>query len=173
MIMRRLFQLSLCVIAVTLSGCAGYHVGPVNGERAGARSVQVNPFSNETLEPHLTDAVTTELRRYLQQDGTYRLATHDDGDILLSGVITAYTRQELILNPRDTLTIRDYRITITATVTARSRATGEVLFTQPVKGHTMARVGTDLTGAERQALPLLAADLAKNVKSLLAEGKWW
>jgi hypothetical protein len=171
--MRRFLPFCLGLAAMVLGGCVGYQVGPVNGETAGAKSVQVVPFRNATLEPHLTDAVTTELRRYLQQDGTYRLATHDDGDIILTGEITAYTRQELILNPRDTLTIRDYRITLIATVTARSRATGEVLFTQPVKGHTMARVGSDQTGAERQALPLLAADLAKNIKSLLAEGKWW
>jgi len=36
----------------------------------------------------------------------------------------------------------------------------------------MIRVGDDLTSTERQALPLLAADLAKNVTTLLVEGTW-
>jgi hypothetical protein len=41
-----------------------------------------------------------------------------------------------------------------------------------VTGTTLIRVTTDLTSTERQALPLLAADLAKNVTALLAEGAW-
>jgi hypothetical protein len=33
-------------------------------------------------------------------------------------------------------------------------------------------VGTDLADAERQSLPLLAEDLARNVTVLLTEGTW-
>lgn len=176
----------VCLITVTLSGCAGYRVGPVNGETAGDKSVQVIPFTNRTLEPNLTDSITTEVRRYVQQDGTYRLATHNDGDIILSGVITAYNRQELTLSA-DALSYNDYRITITATVTARSRATGKVLFTQSVSGSTITQASsntsgngndlnesdTNLPSAERQSLPVVSANLAKNVVRVLTEGKWW
>jgi hypothetical protein len=45
------------------SGCAGYHLGPTNGLRSGERSVQVNPFVNQTLEPRLGDAITSSLRK--------------------------------------------------------------------------------------------------------------
>jgi hypothetical protein len=34
------------------------------------------------------------------------------------------------------------------------------------------RTGADLVSDERQALPLLAADLAKNIISQLADGSW-
>ena len=57
-------------------------------------------------------------------------------------------------------------------MTARERSTGKVILNQPVTGYTLIRVTTDLTSTERQALPLLAADLAKNVTALLAEGGW-
>ena len=170
--MRSLLQLFACCLVVVLTGCAGYHLGPVGGVASGERSVQITPFSNQTLEPRLTDAVTTELRRRFQQDGTYRLATHDDGDIILTGVITKYNRTEVSLNPSDLLTVRDYRVYLTAQVTARSRSSGKVLLEQPVTGHTEVRVGVDLASAERQALPLLAADLAKKVVEQLAEGSW-
>src|SRR5258707_744808 len=80
------------VAVLTLAGCAGYRLGPVNGEAAGEKSVQITPFSNKTLEPRLGDAVTSEMRKELQRDGTYKLATHNDGDIIVSGVITHYTR---------------------------------------------------------------------------------
>ena len=155
-----------------LAGCAGYRLGPTNGLSAGAKSVQVRAFLNQTLEPRLTDTVTQQVRKTLQRDGTFRLATRQDGDTLLSGVLTRYQRFELSLSPEDVLTVRDYRLLLTAQVTATDRATGKVLLNQPVNGVTLIRVGSDLTSAERQALPLLASDLARNVTALLADGSW-
>lgn len=155
-----------------LSGCAGYRLGPSNGLPAGAKSVQVRPFLNLTLEPRLTDAVTAQLRRELQRDGTFRLASHEDGDIVVSGSITRYHRQEMSLSPADTLTVLDYRLDLTAQVTARDRSSGKLLLDQVVTGHTLIRVGSDITSTERQALPLLAGDLARNVAALLADGTW-
>ena len=159
-------------IALALSGCAGYKLGPTNSTSAGEKSVQIIPFANQTLEPRLGDALTGALRKELQRDGTYRLATRDAGDIVVNGVITRYLRQEQTLVPEDVVTVRDYRIALTAQVTARDRVTGKVLLDQPVTGYTLLRVGSDLTSAERQALPLLATDFARQVTALLADGSW-
>jgi len=159
-------------VALGGSGCAGYKLGPVNGLAAREKSVQVNPFDNQTLEPRLTDAVTSQLRKQLQRDGTYQLASHNDGDIVVSGSVTRYVRQEVSFSSSDILTVRDYRLELSAQVTARDRSTGKVILDQVVTGTTLIRVTTDLTSTERQALPLLAADLAKNVTALLAEGAW-
>lgn len=164
----------LALVAVmSVAGCAGYRLGPTNGAGAGEKSVQVNPFVNETMEPRLTDAVTLQLRKELQRDGTYQLTSHQDGDVVLSGVLTRFERQELSFVPNDVLTVRDYRLRLTARVTARERSSGTVLIKEkPVTGTTLIRVGTDLTSAERQALPLLAEDLARNVTALLVDGGW-
>ena len=112
------------------------------------------------------------MRKQLQRDGTYRLASHGDADIEVTGAVTHYIRHELSYERGDVLTVRDYRLSMTAQVTARERASGKVIFDKPVSGYTVIRVGTDLPSVERQALPLLAEDLAKNVVSLLAEGIW-
>jgi hypothetical protein len=160
------------LVALSGSGCAGYKLGPVNGLTARERSVQVNPFANQTLEPRLGDAVTTQLRQELQRDGTFQLASHNDGDIVLSGAVNRYYRVQVSFSSSDVLTVLDYRLEIRAQVTARDRSTGKVILDQPVAGHTLIRVTNDLTSAERQAMPLLAADLAKNVTALLAEGPW-
>ena len=40
------------------------------------------------------------------------------------------------------------------------------------RGYTLVRIGSDLTSTERQALPLLAGELAKRVTALLADGNW-
>ena len=170
--MRHRGWLIISLLALGASGCAGYRLGPVNGQAARAKSVQVDPFANQTLQPRLTDAVTSQLRKQLQRDGTYQLTSRKDGDIVVSGSITRYIRQEVSLSSSDVLTVRDYRLELIAQVTARERSTGKVIFEQPVKGTTLIRVTTDLTSTERQALPLLAADFARNVTELLAEGSW-
>ena len=170
--MRHWQWLLVSLVALGGGGCAGYKLGPVNGLTAREKSVQVNPFDNQTLEPYLTDAVTSQLRKQLQRDGTYQLASHNDGDIVVSGSVTRYMRQEVSFSSSDILTVRDYRLELSAQVTARDRSTGKVILDQVVIGTTLIRVTTDLTSTERQALPLLAADLAKNVTALLAEGAW-
>ena len=147
-------------------------LGPVNGAVAGEKSIEVLPFNNQTLQPRLGDAVTQALRERLQTDGTYHLATHGPGDVVVSGVITRYNREGLSYLSNDVTTTEDYRVGITAHVTARERATGKVVFEKDVKGYTLVQVGTDLADAERQSLPLLAEDLARNITELLAEGAW-
>ena len=169
--MDRLRWLPLC-LALALTGCAGYQLGPTNGATAGGKSVQVMPFSNQTMEPHLGEAVTAELRREVQRDGTYTLASHDDGDIIVSGVIVNYVRVPLAFQPTDALTVTDYSLKLVVQVTARERSTGKVVLNQRVSGSTLVIVGSNLTSAERQAQPLLANDFAKNATALLADPPW-
>jgi hypothetical protein len=161
----------LLSLALLGEGCA-YRLGPTNGDVAGAKSVRVDFFRNETLEPRLSDAVCTALRRTMQQDGTYRLSTHGDADIVVSGVITKYRRLGISFEPKDVITPRDFEIDIMAKVTATETSTGRVLVDRAVRGRTTIRVSEDQSSAERQAVPLLAEDLARNVTSALADGTW-
>ncbi len=108
----------------------------------------------------------------LQHDGTYRLNTRQDGDIILSGSIVEYDRSHLSFQPTDIVTPRDYWLRLRAHVTAQERASGRVLLDREVVGHTTLRVTPDLASAERQAVPLAAEDLARNIAALLTEGAW-
>jgi lipopolysaccharide assembly LptE-like protein len=159
-------------VALGLTGCAGYKLGPSNGQPAGTKSVQINPFANQTLEPRLSEAVTYAMRKNLQQDGTFRLDTHGAGDIIVTGVITRYVRSPLSFQPADILTVRDYQLNMTVQITARDRISGKVILDRAVSGYTTLRVGNDLTSEERQSIPLLADNLARNATSLLADGSW-
>jgi hypothetical protein len=163
-----------CATVALLAGCAGYHLGPVNPD-AGAgigKSIEVLPFNNQTLQLRLGDAVTQALRARLQADGTYHLATHGGGDIVVTGVILRYYREGLSYLNTDTATVENYRVGVTARVTARESSTGKLLLDKDVNGYTLVHAGTDLAGAERQSLPLLAEDLARNSVELLTEGAW-
>jgi hypothetical protein len=170
--MRPLKLFVLCTLAVLLAGCAGYHLGPVNGAVAGEKSVEILPFNNQTLEPRLGDAVTQALRERIQADGTYHLDTHGEGDVVVTGVITRYHRFGLSYLNSDVSTTQNYRINITAHVIVRERASGKVLLDKDVTGYALVNVGTDLASSERQASPLLAEDLARNIAELLTEGAW-
>jgi hypothetical protein len=170
--MRLLSFFTICGTVMLSAGCAGYHLGPVNGAVAGEKSIEIVPFNNQTLQPRLGDAVTQALRERLQTDGTYRLATRNPGDVVVTGVITAYSRKGVSFLRTDVTTAENYRVGLTAHVTARERGTGKVLLDKDVNGYTLIQVGTDLADAERQSLPLLAEDLARNITQLLTEGAW-
>jgi hypothetical protein len=158
--------------AFALAGCAAYQLGPVNGAVAGAKTIEVQPFNNQTLQPRLGDAITESLRERLQTDATYRLATRGQGDVVVTGVIRQYTRQGLGYLNTDVTTPENYRVDLVVHVTARDRLSDKLILDKDVKGHTFVHIGDDLASAERQALPLLADDLAQNITELLTQGAW-
>jgi hypothetical protein len=169
--MRPLTFIAICVAAVLSAGCAGYRLGPVNGVVAGAKTIEIVPFNNQTLQPRLGEAVTQALRERMQTDGTYRLATRGPGDIVVTGVITSYSRDGVSYLRSDIATPESYRVKITAIVTART-ADKLLLDRRSVSGFTLVQSGTDLANAERQSVPLLAEDLARTITGLLTEGSW-
>ncbi len=170
--MRALKLFLSCLVAGGLAGCASYHLGPASGSAAAGKTIEVLPFNNQTHQPRLGAALTQSLRERMQTDATYRLASQGDGDVVVTGVIRNYDRQGLGFLNQDVSTPENYRVDVIVHVTARERASGRLLLDKDVKGHTLVHIGGDLAGAERQALPLLAADLAQNIAELLTEGAW-
>jgi hypothetical protein len=170
--MRALIFSLACLSLWTLTGCASYHLGAVNGEVAGNKTIEVLPFNNQTLQPRLGDAVTQALRERLQVDATYRLVTSSPGDVVVSGVIRSYQQEGLGYLNNDASTPQNYRVGATVHVVVRDRITGKLMLERDVKGHTLVNVGQDLASSERQAAPLLGADLAQNIVALITEGAW-
>ena len=158
--------------AFLLTGCAGYKLGPSNGMEAGSRSVQINPPVNQTFEPRVAEALNQQLRKQLQRDGTYRLNTKGDGDVVVNTTITKYNRIGETFQRRDTLTARDYQIQLFAQVVAYDRISGKNVINREFVGRTSIRLGTAQASAERQALPLVTEDLARIITWALADGEW-
>lgn len=153
-----------------LAGC-GYTLGPTNGLAAGDKTVQITPFLNHTFEPRLGDAVTTALRKNIQTDGTYHLATHGEADLVVTGVLSHYNRHVLNLGSNDVLTVQTYDVSVVAEMTARDVNAGTTKHWTNT-ATTLVRVGSDLTSSERQAMPVLAGELAKHVTDSLVDGTW-
>jgi hypothetical protein len=163
--------LPICLLALALvAGCA-YSLGPTNGLSAGDKKIQITPFLNHTFEPRLGDTVTTAVRREIQRDGTYQLATRGEADIVVTGVLTRYNRHELNFQTNDVLTVKDYRVDVSALITAHNVSTGTTT-SWTNTSYTLIPVGSDFASAERQAMPVLAQDLAKHVTDSLVNGTW-
>jgi hypothetical protein len=139
---------------------------------AGSRSIQINLFQNQTWEPRLSEPLATSLRRWIQRDGTYRLDTQGDADVVVDGAIVEFQRSGISFQPTDVLTIRDYDLSMSVEFKAVERGTGRVLVKSKVVGRTTIRVTADEASAERQAAPLLAEDVARRITSLLVDGSW-
>ena len=169
----RAWNYFLCLAAAVFTGCAGYHVGPVHGSLIPpGKSVEILPFNNQTLQPRLGDALTKAARERIQTDGSFRLATRDPGDVVVSGTITFYGRESLNFLSTDSVTPENYRVGLLAHIVVRERASGRLLLEKNLKPHTLVHVGSDLASAERQALPLIAEDFARDLVSLLSESGW-
>lgn len=166
------FLLLLGSILIASQGCIHYKLGPTGEVEAGQKSIQVNLFENQTDEPRLIEAVATSLRREIQRDGTYRLDTHGEGDLIVKGALTDFTLDGLSYRRGDVLTIKDYRATLTARVTAVERLTGKTNLDQVLHGYTTLRFEGDLGNAIRQTVPLMADDLSRKVVLHLVDGDW-
>lgn len=167
--MRPLFA---ALLALVVAGCAGYSLGPTNGSPAGSRSVGVVPFVNNTHEPRISEYLTASLRRQLQQDGTFRVETAGAPDVQVTGQILKLERRALSYATNDVLTPQEYTLVLTAQVVARDTLTGRTNLNRAVQGRTFIRLGNDLASSEREAMPVLTDDLARNAVSLLVDGTW-
>jgi len=167
--MRRLL---IAFLAAALAGCAGYHLGPSNGLPAGSLSVQVGPFVNHTREPRISEYLMASLRRQFQQDGTFHFQSAGTPDILVKGEILRFERSPISYATNDVLTPQEYTLTLTANVVAWDPVRGKTNLNRAVQGHTYIRTGTDLPSSEREAMPNLADDLARNAVSLMTDGPW-
>ena len=162
----------LGMVLLGLTGCAGYHLGPVNDAVAGGRSIEVFPFDNQTFQPRFGDAVTQSIRERLQADGTYHLATHGGADVVVTGTIKGFHRAGVSFSSADITTTVNYREEVVAHVVARESGSGRIVLEKDISGYTLVNVGPDLSSADRQAQSLLADDLARNITLALTEGGW-
>ena len=112
---RRPALVSLLVMTAALwTGCGGYSLGPSNGQAAGVRAIRIGHVANGTDEPRLADTVSHALRAQVHVDGTFRLATQNDGDIVITTALQKFQRNPLTFQPKDIISTRDYDVILTA-----------------------------------------------------------
>jgi len=91
---------------------------------------------------------------------------------VVTGELTEFLRNGVSYTPGDSLTVKDYSMSLTAHIKVTRPGTGEVVYEGEITGNSTVRVGNDLTAGQRQAVPIIADHLARQATSLIVDGKW-
>jgi hypothetical protein len=159
------------LLLLSLGGCAGYHLGPVQPYYLrSVHKLAVPTFENKTLSPRISVLITDTVIKQLQQDGTYQIVGDDEADATLHGEITHITRAPLRSVLGNVLATLEFNLSLRVRYSVIDKSGKVLAAPSDVVGTTSFFVGEDITSDERQALPLAAEELATRMVSQLSEG---
>jgi hypothetical protein len=162
---------STFLLALSLSGCAGYHVGPATpAYLKQIHSIAVPTFRNTTLVPRIEVLVTSTVIKQFQQDGTFRISNEDQADAVLKGEIVAVGRSPARSLRGNVLATTEFNLALRVRYTLVGKDGKTIAGPMEASGATSFFVGDDVATDERQAFPLAAAELAMRLVSQLSEG---
>jgi hypothetical protein len=159
------------LLLLSLGGCAGYHLGPIQPYYLrSVHKLAVPTFDNKTLVPRISVLITDTVIKQLQQDGTYQIVGDDEADATLHGEITHITRAPLRSVLGNVLATLEFNLSLRVRYSVIDKSGKTLSPPSDVIGTTSFFVGPDITSDERQALPLAAEELATHLVSQLSEG---
>ena len=167
--MRSFFLVALSCLC--LSGCLGYHVGPVKPQYLrDVHTIAVPTFVNRTLHPRIEVLVTNTVIKQFQQDGTFKIGSDDNADAILQAEIVDVTRAPARSVRGNVLATTEFNLVMRVKYKLVGRDGQPLGAAGVATGSTSFFVGTDVTTDERQALPLATEQLATQLVSQLSEG---
>ena len=158
-------------LALLLSGCAGYHLGPATpAYLRDVHSIAVPIFKNGTLVPRIEALITGSVIKQFQQDGTFRIANEANADATLKGEIIAVSRSPARSVRGNVLATTEFNLVLRVRYTLIGRDGKTMAGPAEAAGLTSFFVGEDVNTDQRQAMPLAAEQLAGHLVSQLSEG---
>jgi hypothetical protein len=159
------------LVCLCLSGCLGYHIGPVKPYYlSDVHTIAVPTFKNNTLLPRIEVLVTGTVIKQLQQDGTFQIGNEGNADATLKAEIVRITRSPARSVRGNVLATTEFNLAMHVKYRVVGRDGKPLSPPGEATGTTSFFVGTDVTTDERQALPLATEDLATRMVSQLSEG---
>lgn len=130
--MRSFTRLVASLLLVALTGC-GYHIGTRHDLIAGVkvRSMAIPVARNRSLHPGAEVALTRALRLVIGRNGALRMTSSHSAQVLLLCAVRAVQITPLAtpVSPDGTLSLVQYRLTLTADLRVVSRETRETIWT--------------------------------------------
>ncbi len=155
------------IIMIFLVGCLGYRVGTLLP--AHIKSIAVPTFKNSSPEPDIEIQSTNAVIKQLKVDGTLKVVSKEQADVLLRCEIIDYKRTPL--HYTEGTTPSEYRITIVVSATLTDLKKNEELWANKIiRGNVDFRITTSLPASEREALPDAIEDLAHDIVEQVVEG---
>jgi len=176
------------VFCLALSGCLGYHVGPVKPYYLrDVHTIAVPTFKNRTLIPRIEVLITDTVIKQFQQDGTFQIASGNNAEATLNGEIAAVRRTPARSVRGNVLATTEFALTLSVRYSLTGKNGEQLAPPNEVVGTTSFFVSNnsnntniinnnnnitngDVTTDERQALPLATEDLATRLVSQISEG---
>jgi outer membrane lipopolysaccharide assembly protein LptE/RlpB len=158
-------------VSLLLTGCLGYHVGPVKPSvLRDVHGIAVPTFENKTLLPRVEVLITDSVIKQLQQDGTYRIANENNADAILKAEISEIIRTPARSLRGNVLATTEFNLAMHVKYKLETPSGTVLMPSTEVVGTTSFFGGEDITTDERQALPLAAEELAIHLVTQLSEG---
>jgi hypothetical protein len=158
-------------VSLLLTGCLGYHVGPVKPSvLRDVHGIAVPTFENKTLLPRIEVLITDSVIKQLQQDGTYRIANENNADAILKAEISEIIRTPARSLRGNVLATTEFNLAMHVKYKLETASGTMLMPSAEVVGTTSFFVQSDVTSDERQALPLAAEELAIHLVTQLSEG---
>jgi hypothetical protein len=114
--------------------------------------------------------VTDTVIKQFQQDGTFKIASNENADVILKGEISRITRSPARSVRGNVLATSEFNLVMRLRYKLVGNDGKPVGPPGEVSGSTSFFVGTDVITDERQALPLATEELANHLVSQLSEG---
>jgi hypothetical protein len=163
--------LTAALACFSLTGCLGYHIGPVKPYYLrDVHTIAVPTFKNHTLLPHIEVLVTDTVIKQFQQDGTFQIAKGEDADATLTAEIIRINRLPARSVRGNVLATVEFNLSMSVRYTVIGRDGTQLVGSAEATGTTSFFVSSDPATDERQALPLATEDLATRLVSQLSEG---
>jgi outer membrane lipopolysaccharide assembly protein LptE/RlpB len=156
-------RLALSPLLLLPTACATYKLGLPEGPPF--KSIYIPVVRNNTFAPQMQAHMTRAIREEFARGGRPVVLTDEDSaDSVLRITLTNYSRRTATVNPNDTGLPASYHLRLTASVSLIDNQTGNVYFKDRPFQEVIQSFGSDqLPERERQNLPLLARNLAKNI----------
>ena len=161
--MRAIRALTAGVAAALLAGCGHYQLG--SSAELPFDRLYVAPITVAAPVPAAAQPTSAALRDAFV-GSPVALADAPDGAARLEVTLVGYQRSPVTALPRDTGRGETFDLTLTAEATLRAPDDTVLLQDRRVTARTTALADGNFTLAERQAMPALAEDLARQLRDL-------
>jgi hypothetical protein len=158
--------------ALIFFASCGYRVaGQTTGLPESVRTIAINVFENDSLEPNIESAVTRAVTQKFIDDGRLRVVPQGRADAVLTGTVQRYNLEALSFDRFNYVT--EYRLGLEVSVTLQGRAESGIRLKKNVKAETFYRLGQSIVEAESarlKAIDTASGIIADNIVGLLLEG---
>ncbi len=153
----------LLVLVLVISGCGIYTLNPHG--KSEYKTIAIETFDNKTPQYGVTDRMTEVVIDAFIADGTLKVVSSSNADVILSGTLTRYERVVSIFDKSDR--VQQYKVLMDFDVTLKNGKDQSEIWKEVMnqEGTFDANTETEEDGQNRAGQRLVQAILNKTTKS--------